>query len=241
MNCRFANKVSFAAAAGRVLALASHRAEADEHIELALGVNPTVLQDEAYEAFSGTDLAYTRFGADARFEVVDLGKGIRLVPLIAYRFGYDNGGLYDFLDNRIKMHDFLVGLRLRGWFVSWFGVFVEAQGGLFWAQTQMTIESGTTGTASRDRYHDSSLTWCAGGLGGLEFRLSPRWLARRGVRRFGFGVELGAGYLRRGDLEMEPRVAGADEHAIPLAQGPSFGSLNLSGWSVQAAVSFSFL
>ncbi|MFO8070330.1 MAG: hypothetical protein R6V85_00525 [Polyangia bacterium] len=227
---------------GFVLAAAlawSGRAEAREHLELAAALAPIVLQDAGYEAFSEGDLAQPRFGADVRYEAASFARGLRLVPLIAYRVGYDQGEPFDEIDTRLFVHDFLAGLRLRGWLLPWLGLFVEARGGLLYARVHGEVED-LGGPGVRERYEDDLLTWSAGGLGGIETRISPRWLARRGVRHFGFGAEISAGYLRRGNTEVSPELKGGDDNSLPLAQTAKWGTLNLSGWSIQTAVVFSF-
>jgi len=220
------------------------RAEARQHLELGLGVTPTMFHDPAYEAFSSSDLAVTRFGGDIRYEVATIAGHVRLVPLIGYRYCWDEGYPFDTLSTRLVTNDFLAGLRLRGWIGNWFGVFLEGHGGLLWARLRGEVDVGYDTYAyegARDEYADDQLTWTAGGLAGIEFRLSPAMLSRRGVERFSFGAELGAGYIGRGDIEFEPTLEGGDEHSLPVGQASSWGSVDLSGWMIQVGVTFSFL
>jgi hypothetical protein len=221
-------------------ALAAATPAAAGQLELALGLSPTMIQDPAYEAFSDTDLSVTRAGLDLRYEVADLGRGLRLVALVGYRYSRDDGNPLQLLDTRLQTHDFLAGLRLRAWLSSWAGLFVEAQGGLLWAEMSADLEDGWYGEGARDGYRDDRLTWQAGGLAGVELRLSPAFLVRRHVRRVGFGAEIGAGYLRRGELEFTPTVEGGDDLSLPLADPVSWGTCNLSGWFVQLAAVVSF-
>jgi hypothetical protein len=211
-------------------------------LELALGLNPTMVQDPAYEAFSDTDLAVTRVGLDLRYEVADLGRGLRLAALLGYRWSRDEGHPLDVLDTRLQTHDFLAGLRLRAWVASFAALFVEAQGGVLWAELDAEISEDYwwAGEGARERYADDRVTWQAGGLAGAEFRISPAFLERRHVRRVGFGAELGAGYLRRGELEFAPALEGGDDLSLPAADPVSWGTVNLSGWFVQLAAVITF-
>jgi hypothetical protein len=233
-----------AAALAAAVVVGATGAAADKHLEVGLALTPTIFHDQGYEAFSASDLAVTRFGADLRFEVATVAGHVRLVPLIAYRYSFDEGSPYDTLETRIKTNDFLAGLRLRGWIGDWFGVFLEGHAGLVWARVRGDVDVGYDSydyVGARERYTDEALTWSAGGLAGIEFRLSPAMLTRRGVERFNFGAELGVGYIGRGDLEIEPTLEGGDEHSLPVAQTADWGTLDLSGWMIQIGVTFSFL
>jgi hypothetical protein len=211
-------------------------------LELALGLNPTMIQDPAYEAFSDTELSVARAGLDLRYEVADFGRGLRLAVLIGYRYARDEGNPLDVLDTQLQTHDFLAGLRLRAWVASWAGLFAELQGGLLWADLTAEISESYwwAEAGARDRYQDDRLTWQAGGLAGVELRISPAFLERRHVRRMGFGAEIGAGYLRRGELEFSPSLEGGDDLSLPRADPVSWGSVDLSGWFVQLAAVVTF-
>lgn len=238
------HRLLLALAAAAALATVGGAAAARQHLELGLALTPTMFHDPAYEAFSTSDLAVTRFGGDLRFEVATIAGHVRLVPLIGYRYSWDEGSPYDTLETRIATNDFLAGLRLRGWIGNWFGVFLEGHAGLLWARVTGDVDVGYDTydyAGARERYRDDVLTWTAGGLAGIEFRLSPAMLNRRGVERFNFGAELGVGYIGRGDLEIEPSLEGGDEHALPVGQTADWGTLDLSGWMIQLGVTFSFL
>ncbi len=209
-------------------------------LELALALNPTMIQDPAYEAFSDPDLSVTRAGLDLRYEFADLGRSLRLAALVGYRYSRDDGNPLHVLDTQLRTHDFLAGLRLRAWLSSWAGLFAEVHGGLLWADMNADIEDEWYGEGARDHYEDDRLTWQAGGLAGAELRISPAFLVRRHVRRVGFGAEIGAGYLRRGELEFTPTLEGGDDLSLPTADPVSWGTVNLSGWYIQVAAVINF-
>jgi len=167
------------------------------------------------------------------------------VPFIGYRFGLDEGDPFHMIDTRIVTSDFLAGLRVRGWVLSWLGLFAEAHGGLFWVRLNGEVSDDSylyeEGAGVRDKYQDDEFTWTAGGLAGLEVRISPRWLKSRGVTWFDFGAELGAGYIRRGAVAFKPELSGGDEHSLPVGQTADWGELNMSGWFVQLGLNFTFL
>jgi hypothetical protein len=231
---------------GSLLLIASPAA-ADTLLELGLGFTPTVVGDAGYEAVSEDDLAALRAGADIRFDVIKLGRGLHLLPLIGYRIGVDEGQPYYIMDTSIVTNDFVAGLRFRAWLLSWFGLFAEAHGGLLWARLRGDVDRDDDGydyaeqAGARDEYLDDQLTWTVGALGGVEVRIAPRWLERRGITWFDVGAEVGAGYIWRGALEFEPELSGGDEHSLAVGQTADWGDLNLSGWFFQIGVTFSFL
>lgn len=224
---------------GLALLAVSPRVQADTHMEIGVAATPTVVQDPALEAYSETDLRMGRFGGDIRLEVASFWRDIHLLPFIGYRGALDEGYPFGMIETGLKTHDFFAGFRLRGWFQPWLGVFVEASGGLLLARMTGDI-SIDEGTGARSRYEDDQLTWSAGGLLGMELRLSPAMLTRRGVTKFNFGGEIGAGYVRRGDIEFSPELSGGDEHSLPVESTADWGDINLSGWVVQIGLTFSF-
>lgn len=239
-------RIAIALAATTAIALAAVTAGADVHLEVGLQVTPTELQDPGFEAVSSDDLSLLRAGGDVRLEAGSVG-GVHFLPLIGYRFGIDEGNPYYVMDTRIVTSDFLAGLRVRGWLLSWLGLFAEAHGGLFWVRLRADVDNSyddyayDAASGARNEYLDDQVTWTVGGLGGLEVRISPRWLEQRDITRFDFGAELGAGYIRRGALEFEPELQGGDEHSLAVGQTANWGDLNLSGWFVQVGITFSFL
>ena len=238
-------RTAIAITVAAALLVAAHAAAADVKIELGLGVTPTELQDTTYEAVSSDDLRLIRAGGDIRLDTGSVG-GIHFVPFIGYRFGYDEGYPLYVLDTRIMANDFLAGLRVRGWLLSWFGLFAEVQGGLLWVRfdAEVSDDGGYMYddlAGVRDTYHDDEVTWSVGGLLGAEVRISPRWLKQRGITWFDFGAELGAGYLRHGAVAFKPELGGGDEHSLPVGQTADWGEVNLSGWFIQLGVTFTFL
>lgn len=211
------------------------RAGADgPHLELAAAATPTFVQDPGYEAFSETDLRSERFGADLRVQALAF-ENLRLLPFLSYRGVGDEGSPYDVMDTRLGAHDFLAGLRLRAWFLSWLGAFVQVEGGFAYERFRAELNDGW----GAHEYEDDGFTWCAGGLLGVELRLPPKLFEKQGVDWLGFGVEVGGGYLRHGEIDVDPALEGGDENALPVADTAALGSLNLSGWTVQIALTVS--
>lgn len=226
-------------AAAVVISVISPVASADAHLELGLDVSPTLVQDPAFEAFSSSDLRSDRFGADLRVEVASFWRNIKLLPVIGYRISLDDGSPYDQFDTALQTHDLFAGLRFRGWFKPWMAAFLQVTGGACWARMEADI-SDINGGMGLDEYRARDVTWTVEGLVGLEFRLSPAFLARRGITRFNFGGEIGGGYLRRGEMQIDPELGGGDEHSLPVEQIEPWGDVNLSGWVVQIGLTLSF-
>ena len=203
------------------------------HLEVAAGATPTFVADPAYEAFSADDLRAERFGADLRVEVVKLGY-FRLVPFVSYRAAVEAGSPYGVLDTALGAHDFAAGMRLRTWFRSWIGAFLEVEGGVTYAVMSGDLYDVTDGGPGvRNEYSDKAATWLVGGLLGLELRIPPAVFRRRGVDWLDFGIELGGGYLRRGEIDLSPKLEGGDENSLAVSDSADWGGVNLSGWTVQ--------
>lgn len=213
-----------------------------EPLEVGLAITPTMLQDTGYEAFSTDNLSTARFGADLRFEVVSFG-GFKLLPFVGYRIARDDGSPYHIVDTNLTLHDFAAGLRLRKGLLSWLSFFFEAQGGILLANMDASpTRSGDYpygDMGSRQDYKDTQFTWSAAGMAGVELQISKNWLRSRGVRKFGFGGEIAAGYVRRGDMAFEPEIEGGIDNAIEAETRP-WGEVNLSGWMIQIGVAFKF-
>ncbi len=232
--------------AGTVLffsAMVSSQAKADP-LEVSGAVTPSFVQDKSYEAFSSDRLSLVRVGADVRAGVGQV-DGFEFLPLLSYRYGSDEGKVRLALDNDLVTHDILLGLRVRKGLLTWLSVFAEVSGGLLLAEidSRITTSDGvdyTGGGSSGSSYHDQENTWTVGGLAGVELHLSKPWLESRGVDGFNFGGEVGIGYTRRGDLSIRPSLEGRDKNAIPLADEPSWGDVNLSCWFIQIGIEFRF-
>lgn len=229
-----------------VLSISATKTAKAQPLELGINASPTIYTDQAYEGFSADDLYSIRFAGDLRLEVANLG-GFKIVPFLGYRFGSDTGSPYYILDTELTMHDFLGGFRVRKGLVKWMGVFLELSGGVLWVQMNASPYEGYdgsygyegSGVGERDEYKDNQITWSAGGLVGLEFYLPKAWMRSRGVKRFNFGGEIGAGYIRRGDMTFEPTLEAGTDNSIDSTT-LAWGDLNLSGWVIQAGVSFKF-
>ena len=225
-----------AASLALCLGPAAARADADgAHLEVAAGVTPTFIQDPGYEAFSSSDLRAERAGADLRVQVAEFGT-VALVPLISYRGVSEGGDPRGVMKTHLGVHDVTAGLRLRAWFQPWLGAFVQAEGGLTYARMRGEL---TDTSSARGDYSDDATTWCAGGLLGVELRLPPSLFERQKIEWLDFGLEVAGGYLRRGEIDLEPSLGGGDDNSLPLADTADFGGLNLSGWTVQVAFTIS--
>jgi hypothetical protein len=209
------------------------------HLEVAAGVTPTFVHDPGYEALSRDDLRAERFGGDLRVEVAKFGH-FRLAPYLSYRGAIDEGEPYGVVDTRLDAHDFAAGLRLRTWFLSWLGAFLQAEGGITYARVGgELIGMEGVGPGVPTEYSDKAATWLAGGMLGVELRLPPAVFKRRNVDWLGFGLEIGGGYLRRGEIDVAPTLAGGDENSLATAGTEGWGSVNLSGWTVQVMLTVS--
>jgi len=209
------------------------------HLEIAGGVAPAFVHDHAYEAFSDDNLRAERFGGDLRVEVGKLGY-FRFVPYVSYRVAVDAGSPYGVVDTHLGMHDFSGGLRIRTWFRSWIGAFAAVEGGATYVTMGGELYSDQdTGPGARTEYSDRAATWLVGGLLGVELRLPPAVFKRHGVDWIDFGLELGGGYLRRGEVDLAPKLEGGDEHSLEVGGSADWGGLNLSGWTVQAMLTVS--
>ncbi len=212
---------------------------AAEPLEVNMALTPTVLQDAAYEAFSEDDLSALRMGVDLRFEVANL-DGFKLLPLLGWRIATDEGYPYQASNTELLLNDLFLGLRVRKGILSWLGVFVEAQGGLTWVDIEAKSDMEMHGAlAQRQDYKDSQLTWAAGGHAGIELQIPKSWLRKRNVKKFNFGGELSAGYIRRGDIDFHPKLEQGPQNAIQANTQP-WGNLNTSGWTIQIAANFRF-
>ena len=228
-----------AAAALAVIICVSPSLRADPHLEVGFAASPVIIQDGGFEAFSEDLLRADRFGVDVRVEVATFWKNVHLLPLVGYRFALNEGRVYDMMDTRLATNDFFAGLRLRGWFQPWLGVFVQATGGVSLLRMGAEIDD-VSGVGARSEYEDDAVTWSAEGLLGLELRLSPAMLTRRGVERFNFGGELSFGYVRKGAVGFEPDPTGGDDYSLPVEGTADWGELNTSGWVIQVGLTFSF-
>ena len=226
------------AVVGALLAL-GRDAAADVKLELGIDLSPTLLQDPAFEAFSSDDLRSDRFGGDLRLQVASLGNNIKLLPVVGYRVSLDEGDPFYQMETVLQTHEAFAGLRFRGWFKPWLGAFIQVTGGACWAVVEGGIETWE-GEGAREDYSAEAVTWTVEGLLGVEFRLSPAFLARRGVTRFNFGGEIGVGYNRKGEMEVTPKLEGGDENSLPVRQTEPWGAVNLSGWVAQVGITLSF-
>ncbi|MBN2802900.1 MAG: hypothetical protein JXR91_07385, partial [Deltaproteobacteria bacterium] len=82
--------------------------------------------------------------------------------------------------------------------------------------------------------------WNAGAGIGLEFRISPERLKRKGMTKFNFGGEIGVGFIKRGTAEFKPKLSGGDEYSIKDINTASFGTFNASGVTMDMGLILSF-
>lgn len=214
-----------------------------ERLELGVALTPTFIQDEHYEAFSDDDLNAFRIGADVRVVAANFG-GFKLIPFLSYRFAEDGGEPYYLIETDLKTHDFSAGLRVSKSLTTFMAVYGEVSGGLLLADMKGSLMSRYydgyfDSGSSRDEYQDLQWTWMAGGMAGLEFFIPEKWLEKRGVRKFGFGMEIAFGYTASGDIDFEPKLKEKDEYQIDTRTFP-WGSVNMSGFTTQIAATFKF-
>lgn len=213
-----------------------------EPFEFGFAFTPTFIHDSRYEAFSGDHPTALRYGGDIRVGAGAVG-GFEFLPLVGYRGAADSGNPYGIIDSDLFVHDLFAGLRVRKPVLPWLAVFVEVTGGVVWINLDATQDSdqavGSGELGARQDYSDSQITWSAGGLAGLELRIPKKFLTSRGVEKFGFGGHVGAGYLGRGEVSIEPELESGVDNAIPAETAP-WGDVNLSGWFLQVGVSFRF-
>jgi hypothetical protein len=228
-----------------------------EHLELGLAAGPTVVMDKNYEAFSHDNLVQGTLGLDIRSQIGSVG-GFEFVPFLGYRFGHDDGDMYNQLNTELFSHDLRLGLRVRKDVISWLDLFVEAFGGVLIGRMNGTLSTsmdtapalsyydGPPSASSdllgmQDTYQDQRVTWSAGGQIGLEMHFSRAWLKARKVNRFCFGGEIAAGYTAHGDLKFNPALSGGDDNSIDTQSAGAWGGVNTSGVTVQIAGSLYFL
>lgn len=222
---------------GLLLVASSARAE---RLEVGLAVSPLLVLDNHYEAFSSGNRYAVSGGLDVRSEVVNLG-GFRLAPFIGYRYAADSGEPHSVLETELRVHDFILGVRVRKGLTSWLGVLLDVKGGMLYADLEGELAEMyyDEDLDSRRRYAEQQLTWFAGAGAGLEFQISKSWLRSRGVRRFGFGGDVSIGYVKRGDLDLDPQLESSDENGIKAETLP-WGNVDISGLSLQLGVCAKF-
>ncbi len=216
-----------------------------ERLEAGLSLDPSWVHNDRFKEFSDNEAFIFQSGLDLRSEVGDV-KGFKFLPLIGYRYERVSGTVGWFLDTELQLHDFFLGLRVRKGLLSWLAVFAEAKGGVLlasldgWLEPQYGGYSGWDSLESRDNYTDRAVTWSAGIAAGLEAYISRSWLRSRGIRRFTFGGEMAFGYLRRGDLTIDPLLEPGGEDAIGGETLGGWGELNASVMVLHFALSFYF-
>lgn len=218
-----------------------------ERLEVGLFLDPSWVHNDRFEAFADGSSSMFRFGLDLRSEVGDV-KGLKFLPLLGYRYGSAYGYVGSMVDLDLQMHDFFLGLRVRKGLLSWLAIYAEAKGGVLltsmdgWLNSEYGVYYGYGYDVleSRDHYTDREVTWSAGIAAGLEMMISRSWLRSRGVRRFTFGGELGFGYLRRGDIEVDPTLEPGGEDALGGETLGAWGELNASALVLHFGLSFYF-
>jgi hypothetical protein len=225
-----------------IATLAWTKAASAEKLELAFLGTPTFMHDKNTEAVSSDGLNTWRFGVDLRTELLDP-ETFSIAPLVSYRFGADSGYLTPMTDTEIATHDLLAGVRLRRRLLPWLTLFGEVEAGaqIVRLDADMGVYSNYGDSIdSRFTYTDRAATWSAGILVGVETHLSRPRLEAKGNDWFCFGGELAFGYLRHGNLEIDPTLDGGGDTAITTVSAGSWGDLNLSGFVLQAGVSLYF-
>jgi len=113
-------------------------------------------------------------------------------------------------------------------------------GGLLLAYMQGKNSDYYVNDGKSSSFSANDKTWFAGGLLGVEFRLSPKMLNRRHVNRFNFGGWIGVGYNRRGNISFTPTADGGDKYTLDIRQSTDWGTINLSGFIIKTGLTVSF-
>jgi hypothetical protein len=191
-------------------------------IDIMLGVGTTVFRDPAWRAFDNNrsathgDLtlrADKRMGTGRLF----LGGGATM------RAFSGRGTPYEVFTTRLSVREPILFARLSARMVQGIDLFAQLGGGI--SIVDVALQS-TVSTSQR------SIVGLADGLGGITLYLPRRWLERE--RRVTGGLELGAGYTWRGDVDVRPRVD-TDEDPI-TTDSASLGDVSLRGFSWRLGV-----
>ena len=182
-------------------------------VMVALGT--AVFRDPAWRAFDSdrsvlhgslTLRADKRMGTGRLF----LGGGATVRAFAA------RGTPYEVFTTRISVREPIAFVRLSAMMVQGVDLFAQLGGGVSIVDLAM---ASTVTTSQR------SVVGLADGLGGITLYLPRRWLERQ--RRVTGGLELGAGYTWRGDVDVRPRV---DTEEDPITtDSVSLGDVSLRG------------
>ena len=188
-------------------------------VDIVLSLGTGVLRDPAWRAFDSdrsvlqgglTVRADSRLGNSRLF----LGGGAMVRAFSA------KGNPYGLFDTTLRVREPIVFARLSAVTVEGVDVFVQAGGGV--SIVDLTWQSAAS-TSQR------SIVGVADGLAGVALYLPKRWLARRGASRVTGGLELGAGYTWRSNVNVRPRV---DTEPDPImTESASLGDLSLRGFA----------
>jgi len=194
-------------------------------VDIMASLGTGVFRDPAWRAFDSnrsalqgglTVRADSRLGTSRLF----LGGGA-----MVRAFSAAKGTPYDLFDTTLRVREPLVFARLSAVTVEGVDVFFQAGGGV--SIVDLTWQSAVS-TSQR------SIVGMADGLAGVALYLPKRWLARRGASRVTGGLELGAGYTWRSDVNVRPRVD-TDPDPIPT-DSASLGDLALRGFAWRLGV-----
>lgn len=222
--------------------LFGHNAVADNRLQVGLVLEPTRINDEAYEFFSSDNVAFGSYGIDIRVLALDTKSGIQLLPMVGYRHGFDEGypSLWnDTMQTSIRMQDLFGGLRVRGWITPWFGLFGQVNGGVSFLNMEGELDS-IDQPGMRALYVDKKAKWTIRGMVGADFRISPTYLKSKCIDKFNFGGEIGFGFVKRGQTNFYPTLEGGDDNSIAVGQTHNFGDINLTGWFIHLGLNFYF-
>lgn len=188
-------------------------------VDIMASLGTSVLRDLAWRAFDNnrstlqggvTVRADSRLGNSRLF----LGGGAMVRAFSA------KGNPHGLFDTTLRVREPVGFARLSAVTVEGVDVFVQAGGGV--SIIDLTWQSAAS-TSQR------SIVGMADGLAGVALYLPKRWLARRGASRVTGGLELGAGYTWRGDVNVRPQV---DTEPDPIMTGSSsLGDLSLRGFA----------
>ncbi len=224
-----------------LVSLQSQAENSGKHLEFGIYMAPAIVFDHNYEFFSSDSMALMNHGADLRFDTGEIGGRFHFLPFVSFRHNHDTGEpmIADaYMQTVFNANDLCGGLRFRGWFLSWFGAYVQGFGGATFVHMKGDLDDMRA--TMFNTYQDDDTVWNAGGGIGVEFRISPAVMKKHGITKFNFGGEIGVGFIMRGDINFKPVLEGGDELSLTDVRSVDFGNFNTSGVTINTGITFNF-
>lgn len=194
-------------------------------LDLGLGGGSTVVGDLGFRAFSeGRSLPELAVSSVFDFRLAEgrvfLGGGL------VYQRARSRGDVFGTqVDTDISLHEPEVVGRVSVMAVEGIDAFGRVAVGPSIAQLEAFSDEGGTQRSVLPRVD---------GHAGLSLYLPKKWLPRKQASRLTAGIQLGAGYTWRGNIEVQPTLDQGDD---PLrATTSSWGELSMHGFSWRAAL-----